>query len=190
MTEVTFLTGNAGKMALAQSVIPAYGITLRQAGIDLPEIQSLDVTEVARHAISAGYETMQCPVFKSDAGYYVEALNGFPGALVKFINQSLTADQLISLMHGQKNRRVWIRECLSYKASPNHPVQLFTHQYEADFLSEVCRTPSATPINQVIAITALGKPIAACSSEELVAFWAREVSAYHELAQYIIASTA
>lgn len=190
MTELTFLTGNAGKMALAQSVIPTYGITLRQADIDLPEIQSLDVAEVARHAISAGYQTMQCPVFKSDAGYYVEALNGFPGALVKFINQSLTANQLINLMHGQENRRVWIRECLSYKAEAGQEIQLFTHQYEATFLTEACNCPSTTAINQVIAINALGKPIAACTREELTSFWAREVSAYHELAQYIIASKA
>jgi len=55
---------------------------LKTQKINLPEIQSMDVQEVAEHFVKCACEKLGKPVFKVDCGYYLEGLNGFPGALV------------------------------------------------------------------------------------------------------------
>jgi inosine/xanthosine triphosphate pyrophosphatase family protein len=54
MTNLTFVTGNSGKLDLARTVLSDYGIQVDQQEIDVPEIQSQSVREVAgfsaRHA--------------------------------------------------------------------------------------------------------------------------------------------
>ena len=182
MEPVSFLTGNAGKFAIAKRIFSQYQIPLIQEKTDFPEIQSLDVVEVAAYAALAAEKALGKAVFKSDVGYYFEALNGFPGTLIKFINQSLSADDLLRLMQGQKNRMVIIRECLAYKA-PGQKVVTFSHEYKA----RIGETPSGqgSPANQVIMIEGFNKTIGCMTDIELQDFLAQQLTPYHELAKFI-----
>lgn len=184
MPPVSFLTGNAVKWAIARDIFARYGVPLRQETLEVPEIQSLDVAEVAGFSATYASEKLGCSVFKSDVGYEIEALGGFPGPLVKFINKTLTAVDLLAIMQGKTNRRVVIRDCLALKMGGQAPV-FFTHSLPAVFSEKISGDSLSSPINQVIVLDGFDKTIASCSPDELHRFWVRHLSHFHELAQYI-----
>ncbi len=184
MQPVSFLTGNAVKWGIARDVFAQYGVPVRQETLDVPEIQSLDVTEVAAFSATYASEKLGCSVFKSDVGYEIEALGGFPGPLVKFINKTLTAADLLALMHGKTNRRVIIRDCLALKMIGQAPV-FFTHNLPAVLSETISGDPLSSPINQVIVLGGFDKTIASCTSEELHRFWVSHLTHFHDLARYM-----
>jgi non-canonical purine NTP pyrophosphatase (RdgB/HAM1 family) len=58
--------------------------------IDLPEIQSLEPSEVAKHKARAAFEMLgKSPVLVEDTGLAVHAWNGLPGALIKWFLRSV-----------------------------------------------------------------------------------------------------
>jgi len=184
MHDVHFLTGNKGKWQIAANVFARYGVTLAQLDIDVPEIQSLDVAEVASAAVQAAAHPSGI-IVKSDVGYYFEALNGFPGPLIKFINKSLAAEDILALMSGKTNRRVELRECLACRM-PDGRIQLFQHSYYAQVA--LSARGKGTPANQVLVIEGFDRTIGECSVQELQDFWSDNLNAYHQAAQMIAGS--
>jgi XTP/dITP diphosphohydrolase len=86
MADLLLVTGNAGTVREVEAIV---GRPVRQLALDLPEIQALDVAEVAREkALTAWHEAGQ-PVVVEDTGLYIDALGGLPGALVKWFLQAI-----------------------------------------------------------------------------------------------------
>ena len=71
---LTFVTGNNGKFKEVERYINelAPTITLKQAAIDLPECQSLDIRTVALGKAQKAWELLQAPVLIDDGGIYLE----------------------------------------------------------------------------------------------------------------------
>lgn len=181
MLSCCFLTGNKGKWQIAANVFARYGVPLAQLDVDVPEIQSLDVAEVAVAAVQA----VAAPpgvLIKSDVGYYFEALNGFPGPLIKFINKSLTADDILALMRGKTNRRVALRECLACRL-PDDSIKTFEHTYYAR-VTEAARG-RGTPVNQVLVIDGFDRALGECTADEMQKFWTDNLHAYHAAARFL-----
>ena len=118
----------------------------------------------------------------SDAGYYIEALNGFPGPFIKYINQWLTAEDLLRLMEGKENRNAFIKECIAYCEPGGQPVCFF-----GNFKGTITLVPGAkgaTPINEIFIPDGLTQPESEISNEERLKFWKQD-AAWRELAEYL-----
>lgn len=76
-----FVSSNAGK---AREVAAILGFPLERLEADIPEIQTLDVSEVVREKALAAFSLAGRPVLVEDTGLYITALQGLPGALVKW----------------------------------------------------------------------------------------------------------
>jgi non-canonical purine NTP pyrophosphatase (RdgB/HAM1 family) len=76
-----FVSSNAGK---AREVAAILGFELERLEVDIPEIQALDVRDVVREKALAAFAIAGRPVLVEDTGLYITALNGLPGALVKW----------------------------------------------------------------------------------------------------------
>jgi non-canonical purine NTP pyrophosphatase (RdgB/HAM1 family) len=76
-----FVSSNAGK---AREVAAILGFPLERLEADVPEIQALDVREVVREKAQAAFVLAGRPVLVEDTGLYITALQGLPGALVKW----------------------------------------------------------------------------------------------------------
>ena len=76
-----FLTGNQHK---ANHLSQLLGLPLEHKKLDLDEIQSTNVAEVAEHKVRQAYELVKRPVFVEDVSLRFEALGGLPGPFVKF----------------------------------------------------------------------------------------------------------
>lgn len=83
MKNVTMVTGNMGKWKVASDIFKKYDIELLHEKMDTPEIQSHDVEDVSKYSAIYAANKLNKAVIKSDVGYFIEALNGFPGPLFK-----------------------------------------------------------------------------------------------------------
>ena len=109
--DIYFITSNKTKARIAERILKKYDIKVLQLEAKLPEIQSLSVEEVARQK-AMQYANLEIPYMIGDDGLNINALNGFPGALLKFF----TEDYILRLMKGEKNREAAITSAIAYKA--------------------------------------------------------------------------
>ncbi|MFE4175081.1 non-canonical purine NTP pyrophosphatase [Streptomyces sp. NPDC056909] len=81
--KLAFCTGNAGKFATALEHLAPWGIEIEQVVVELDEIQTTSVEEIARHKARQAFELFRRPLFVEDSGFYIEEFNGWPGPMVK-----------------------------------------------------------------------------------------------------------
>lgn len=79
-----FVTGNQHK---ADQLAKLLGLPLEHKKLELDEIQSLSVAEVAEHKVRQAYDLVKRPVFVEDVSLRFIAFGGLPGPFVKFFIQ-------------------------------------------------------------------------------------------------------
>lgn len=100
-----FVTSNPNKRREAARIL---GVELERADLDLPEIQALDVAEVAAEKARAAYEALGSParpVIVEDSGLVVESWNGLPGALTKWFIKSVGHEGILNMLGAREDRR-------------------------------------------------------------------------------------
>ena len=105
--KAVFVTSNEHKRQEAAEIL---GFGLESAGLDLPEIQSLNVAEVAAAKARAAYELLGSPPYPmlvEDSGLVVEAWNGLPGALTKWFIQSVGSGGILRMIPPEEGRKAF-----------------------------------------------------------------------------------
>lgn len=101
------MTTNEHKRREAQGIL---GVELGAASLgprDVPEIQALDVAEVAALKARAAYDVLGAPpypVLVEDSGLVIGAWNGLPGALTKWFVSSVGNDGVLRMLSGERDR--------------------------------------------------------------------------------------
>jgi non-canonical purine NTP pyrophosphatase (RdgB/HAM1 family) len=72
------ITGNKNKVKEFEFIL---GFKIENIDLQLEEIQSIDVEEVAKHKAKSAYNMLKKPVIVEDTGLYFEELNGLQGAI-------------------------------------------------------------------------------------------------------------
>ena len=88
LDDLVFVTSNQGKLREAEAVL---GRRLQHRGLDLPELQSLDLEQVVRGKAKAAWEHLKQPVLVEDTALELGGLGGFPGPLVRWLLVSVGA---------------------------------------------------------------------------------------------------
>lgn len=114
MLEIVFVTGNASKFKYARDHLKIHSIALTQKTLEIPEIQSESIKEIAVDKAKKAYQTLKRPIIVSDHGWHILSLNGFPGAFMKYINHWLTSRDLLNLMKAHKNREILFEEVICF----------------------------------------------------------------------------
>lgn len=148
--KICCVTGNKGKWLIVEHVLGDM-FELVQEPLDTPEIQSMDVEDVALFSARWAARELRAPVFKIDVGYEVAALNGFPGPFVKWINQMLTAENILAMMAGRSDRSIRILSALAY-AEPDGFCRVKTHVRHGVILEDVsaCETPWRSVFDRIV----------------------------------------
>ena len=180
--KISFVTGNTGKWEIGRDIFTKYGLELNQANMETPEIQSLDVKEVASYSAQYAAQKLGMPVIKSDVGYYITALKGFPGPFIKYINQMLTEDDLLRLMKGIKDRSMVIRECLAY-AEPNGFTKCLVHEQKTRIAEQADGTGNS--IDKIMILDGFTKTRGASDPKDVAEFWKKSLTLYHEMAEFL-----
>ena len=183
MKPIFFITGNAHKFQIAQDALAGAGIELIQKELDTPEIQSTSIEEIASFSAKWACDLLKEPVIVSDAGYYIEALNGFPGPFIKYINEWLSADDFLKLMTGKENRKVLVKDCLAYCEPGKKPV-LFCGSAKGTIANKK-GGQGRTSINEIFIPEGYDKVESDIPWDEMKEFWANNIKTYQLLAEYL-----
>lgn len=112
MKDVVFVTGNADKANYFAKLI---GMPIEHHGLDLEEIQSMELRDVAFDKAKRAYDILKRPVLVEDLGMFLPALGGFPGPFVKFmIDGGKRLDILVNILNGFDDRSAIARTVFVY----------------------------------------------------------------------------
>ena len=111
---VTFVTSNPAKAATAREHLAAFGVTVEHLAMELDEIQSVAVEDVAVHKARQAYAALRRPVITEDGGFGFDELGGFPGSLAKAALSMLGLDGMIKLADMTSTRSARFRSAVAY----------------------------------------------------------------------------
>ncbi len=89
-----FVTGRAEKAREAERL----GFRLERRDLDLVELQALDPADVVEAKAREAYAKLARPVVVEDSGLAIRAWNGFPGALVKWLEKSAGLEAMARML--------------------------------------------------------------------------------------------
>lgn len=126
------ITGNPGKAREFGSLLP--GLEVEHRALELLEIQSLSSQEVGKHKaqealsrLSPQDKSRYDAVLTDDSSLSFTALNGFPGALVKYCLEALGPEGLAGLL-AQREKDALAVCCLSLGLTQTGEVVQFVGQ--------------------------------------------------------------
>ncbi len=183
MTEITFVTRNQIKLKIAQGAFETRGVKIIQEKLEVPEIQAFESEEVAIFSAKFAANSLNKPIIINDIANYIPSLNGFPGAFIKYINQWLTAQDILKLMAGKTDRRLIVKDIMAY-CEPNCEPILFVGERVAQIMEQesgvgTCGFDSIT-IHQ-----GFEKTLANYALEEMIDYWSKNLENYHDCAKFV-----
>ncbi len=112
-SKLTFITGNQHKADYYARLI---GMPLAHQKVDLDEIQSSNIVDVARHKIEQAYAVVKRPVIIDDFGFCITALNDLPGPFTKFfVEPEDGLEKLCRITDALESRAAKVVCALAYK---------------------------------------------------------------------------
>lgn len=156
MNQVNYITGNEGKLKTAQKFLEKYSIEVIQKRLDIKEIQSESIEEISIDKAQKAFQILKEPLFVNDTGWYIEALNGFPGPFMAFINKWLQTEDILSLMQNHTNRKITMRQVFTYKDKDS--IKTFTHDVSGTVLTEI-RGNTGNMVDRIISLSPNGLSI-------------------------------
>ena len=93
--EIFFVTSNPGKAEYLKSF---FNFPINHLDLDIPEIQSLDLTEIVSDKAKKAYREVKKTILVEDISLVFNALNGLPGPLIKWFLKSLDNKDLCNLV--------------------------------------------------------------------------------------------
>jgi len=127
--KIPFLSRNEEKIRSARMIAAKYEIEVEPLEHAIPEIQAADPAIIAAFAAKAAAEKLGRAVAREDDGFFIGALNGFPGAYISWVEKTLTPEQILKLMEGVEDRSATWHTALAWCEPGKMPevFQSFTH---------------------------------------------------------------
>lgn len=182
MKKIYFVTNNNYKFQIAREAFKNFNFQVLQRSLNTPEIQSDDLGEIASFSVDWAAKTLNSPVFLTDAGCFVDALNGFPGPFIKYINKYFTAQDFLNLMREKKNRKVVFKECLAYCEPDKKPILFFSSA--SGTIAYKAGKKGKTPINEVFIPQGFELPASENKEKDMVVFWSKTGN-FTKLAEFL-----
>jgi len=110
LAELLFVTSNQGKLREAEAVL---GCRLAHRGLELDELQSLELEQVVRHKAAEAYRLLRAPVLVEDTSLELAGLGGFPGPLVRWLLASVGPAGICRIAGCFENRSATAR-CIAF----------------------------------------------------------------------------
>ena len=123
--ELVFVTGNEGKYRSFRNIAEERGIKVERRELDYPEDHDSNSTrKIAMQGAEYCAEELGETVVVTDAGLFIETLDGFPGVNTGFTLDKIGNSGLIGLLENENNRKAVFR--ISVGFSDGETVKGFT----------------------------------------------------------------
>lgn len=114
MKRIYCVTGNKHKADEIIEILREYGVEARHIDVDLTEIQSESLEEVASACAVEASNKVGEEVIVEDSGLFINSLNGFPGPYSSYVYKTLGCGSLLKLMHSVAGRKAVFRSVVAY----------------------------------------------------------------------------
>jgi len=156
-----YITTNIDKINSARRNLTPFGIEFKEQKLELIEIQSESIKDIALHKAKQAFEIIKEPLLVSDHGWSITALNGFPGAYMKYMNQWLSSQDFLNLMNDHSDKSIIKLEVICYIDNIN--LKMFTSEIPGKFIDEM--RGEGYPAMSVVSQLPSGKSVAECTQE-------------------------
>lgn len=113
--DIYFITSNKKKYESLKKQLGSIGVTLKQQIYDFDEGRELSIEAVAKYKLAQAKKAFpDKKIIVDDRGFFIPALNGFPGPFVKLLLDSFSYKGLIKLMANEKDRRAIFSYAVAY----------------------------------------------------------------------------
>ena len=119
---ISFVTGNKQKFEEAKRLV---SIKLNQISLDISEIQDVQQEKIIKHKLKTAYTIIKNPVIVEDTAVHFNALNGLPGALIKWFLDFLGCEGCYKLIENHTDKSAITRCTVGY-TSNGKDIYLFT----------------------------------------------------------------
>jgi XTP/dITP diphosphohydrolase len=121
--KITMVTSNAGKAAEVAAFFSGL-LEVDYIDLDVPEHRSRDVAEIAREKARYAYGQLNMPLIVDDTGFFIDALNGFPGPYAAYVLHSIGNAGILKLMESIPDRNARFITGIAY--ADEGGIQIFT----------------------------------------------------------------
>lgn len=120
-----FATTNKGKFIEAALLAEKFGIRLIRLNAEKLEIQAQSLSQIASFAAKQMASSEKRSVVVEDAGFFVDALKGFPGPYSAHVLQQIGWSGILKLMNNTPNRKASFQAAVAY-CTPEGGPKCFT----------------------------------------------------------------
>jgi XTP/dITP diphosphohydrolase len=105
-------------------------VRFSQKELDLTEIQELDTRVIMEHKLREAARQVHGEFLVDDTSFFIEALNGFPGPLVKWMRTALGPEGIYDLVSRYENKRAAMHTMIGYGNTLVDPpvFEMFEHR--------------------------------------------------------------
>jgi XTP/dITP diphosphohydrolase len=112
---IQFATRNKGKFDEAARVALKYGIELAQVSLEKYEVQADDLKKIAAVAAEQALQELGATaMLAEDAGFFIDALNGFPGPYSSYVYRTLGVKGILKLLENVDKRAAYFACAVAY----------------------------------------------------------------------------
>jgi XTP/dITP diphosphohydrolase len=119
MRLVTFASTNQNKYREVQSILSSHGISVDFAQINLVEVQSDSLEEIAREKAKSAFAQVGKPVIVEDDGLFIDPLKGFPGQYSSHAFKTIGNDGIMKLLAGSADRSASFLSLIAFHDGKN-----------------------------------------------------------------------
>jgi XTP/dITP diphosphohydrolase len=174
--KITMVTSNAGKAAEVAAFFSG-SLEVDHVALEIPEHRSNDIAGIAREKVRYAYSQLNTPLIVDDTGFFIDALEGFPGPYAAYVLNSIGNAGILKLMDGISDRDARFTTGIAY--ADEYGIEVFTGTLEG----KITLCPRGNNGFGYDPIFEIGeKTLAECSIEEKsrISHRARALSSFHD----------
>lgn len=126
---IYFITGSKYKFEEVKAILPG----IEQLKMDLPEIQELDPHKIIQAKLEAAFVHSNGEFIVEDTSVYMDCLEGFPGPLIKWLQQAVGNDGLVGITEKFENSRVIVKTIIGH-AKNKDDIRFFEGTLKGSFI--------------------------------------------------------
>lgn len=134
-----FASSNINKYNEINNLVSARKDSIKIAfkKMELKEIQSDSLLEVAEDKVLQAFKINQKEIFVEDDGLFIEALNDFPGVYSSYINKTIGNTGILDLLGNKANRKASFKSIIAFY--DGHKIKSFTGEIKGKILFDLTK---------------------------------------------------
>ena len=105
LSNLFFVSSNTNKFKEAKEILASFGISIQFFKLNLKEIQSNSIKEIATKKAQDAFSKCKKPLIVEDDGLNIDSLDGFPGPYSSYAHKTIGNKGILNLLKQNRNAK-------------------------------------------------------------------------------------